>query len=177
MTEVTRIRTRQLELIPAHLELAKASLEEPAHFGKLIGARVPSEWPPIVVKDVRAWLVERLSQEPSLCGWLIWYMVSLEPERVVIGHCGFKGRPDPSGSVEVGYAVLDDFQRRNYATEAVAGLLRWAQAQPGVRRVVGQTLPHLAASIRVLTKNDFSFVGAGSHPGSIMYVRELSSNS
>ncbi len=44
--------------------------------------------------------------------------------------------PDADGPVEIGYAVYPEQEGRGYATEAARGLVRWALAQPGVRRVV-----------------------------------------
>jgi RimJ/RimL family protein N-acetyltransferase len=77
---------------------------------------------------------------------------------------GFKGAPDEAGSIELGYGILPEHQRHGYATEAVRGWIDFAFASPQVRTVVGQTLPRLTASIRVLEKAGFRYVGAGSDP-------------
>jgi hypothetical protein len=60
-------------------------------------------------------------------------MVERESE-IVVGSVNLKGPPDPHGDVEVGWGVNEDRQRRGYALEATAAVLKWAATQPGVRR-------------------------------------------
>jgi RimJ/RimL family protein N-acetyltransferase len=57
--------------------------------------------------------------------------------------------------VELGYSVLEEFQRRGYATEAAGALTAWAFAHTEVCRVIAEALPQRAASIRVLEKSRF----------------------
>lgn len=73
--------------------------------------------------------------------------------------------------VEVGYSIMPAFQRLGLASEAVAALIDWAFSDPGVQLVTAETLPSLPASIRVLEKNGFQFLGAGSEEGVIRYGR------
>ncbi len=73
--------------------------------------------------------------------------------------------------MEIGYFVIPTYQRRGLATEAVEGMLQRAFASPEVRRVIAETLPELAPSIRVLEKSGFSLIGEGSEPGVVRYER------
>ena len=82
-----------------------------------------------------------------------------------MGICGFKGKPDEAGSVEIGYSVLRQFWVQGYATEAVARLIGWAFSHQHVNEVTAATLPHLKQSIRVREKNGLSFAGPGSDYG------------
>jgi RimJ/RimL family protein N-acetyltransferase len=91
---------------------------------------------------------------------------------LLAGVSGFKG-PPRGGVVEIGYGVVAEFQRRGLATEAVAGLVRWAQAHPGVQMVAAHTLPELTASIRVLEKNGFMQRGAPEEEGAIRFELDL----
>ena len=70
----------------------------------------------------------------------------------VVGDIGFHGPPDEAGRAEIGYSVVPGRRGRGYATEAAAALLRWAQAQPGVRQVVAGCDPGNAASATVLER-------------------------
>ena len=67
--------------------------------------------------------------------------------------------------MEIGYALLAEFQKHGYATEAVVGLLAWAFRHPEIMKVQAQTLPDLSASIRVLDRAGFDFVGDGVEDG------------
>jgi RimJ/RimL family protein N-acetyltransferase len=69
----------------------------------------------------------------------------------------------------IGYSLLDQFQGKGFATEALHGFLDWAKQHPGLRKVIADTFPHLAASIRVLEKNGFARRGAGADEGSIRF--------
>lgn len=87
----------------------------------------------------------------------------------MIGCGGYKGPPSADGTVEIGYSIVPQHRREGYATEAAEGLIRHAFRNPSVRRVIGETLPGLVASIGVLVKCGFRYAGNGSEPGVIRY--------
>ena len=87
----------------------------------------------------------------------------------VIGNGGFKGRPGEDGTVEIGYSIMEEHQGAGYATEAVKALIAWAFGHPEVARVVAETYPDLAKSIRVLKKNGFTETGPGLEEGVIRF--------
>jgi ribosomal-protein-alanine N-acetyltransferase len=108
-------------------------------------------------------------------GWSTWYLVGRGSGEGLLGICGFKGRPDGSGSVEISYSILPPYRNVGYASEAVERLSRWALNHAGVQRVTAETLPHLRQSIRVLEKNGFQRAGQGSEYGVVRYALERSS--
>lgn len=87
------------------------------------------------------------------------------------GAVGTRAPPNEEGLVEIGYSILPQHQRQGFATEAAAGLVRNAFTHSEVHGVVAETLPELVASIGVLEKCGFGFVGDGSEPGVIRYHR------
>ncbi len=104
---------------------------------------------------------------------MAWYVVLRQTgdgPGTLIGTCRYAGPPSYDGTVEVGYSVLPEFRRQRYATEAVAGLLRRASADPRVARVIAETLPSLRPSIGLVEKSGFTFIGEGSEPGVIRYA-------
>ena len=157
--------TERLELIAADPRLARALASDRAEMGRLIGAHVPPEWPPELMADALEFLAQATERDPDAVGWWVWLIV-LPADRVLIGSVGFKGPPDADGRVDIGYSVLDAWQRRGYAGEAVGALVDWAFADPRVTHIIGETFPHLTASIRVLEKNGFCYLGvAVGHEG------------
>jgi len=91
--------------------------------------------------------------------WYTSWLIVVQAEHFGAGLVGFKGAPDITGSVELGYGIDPACQRKGYMTEAVGALVEWAFADPRCRRVTAETLQENAASIRVLEKNGLNRVG------------------
>ena len=174
--ESPRLRTTRLELVAATLEMALAERDDPSRLERDYGIRLALPWPPPLNDEASlAWSISVLREETGVAGWGYWYLTlpaANEGEaRLAIGNGGFKGKPDAAGTVEIGYSVLEDFQRRGYASEAVEAMVAWAFLQPGVRRVIAETYPVLIGSIGVLKKTGFRQVGPGSEEGVIRFER------
>jgi len=166
------IVTERLELVPATTELTSAALEGEPALAAGLGAVVPATWPPeFLDQPSLQFILGRLGQGPGQAGWWLHFVVlPLGPAgRTLIGSAGYKGPPAPDGTVEVGYGIVRDHQRRGYASEAVRGLLAHAFAVPAVRRVIAETYPELTPSIGVLGKCGFRLIGDGSEPGVIRF--------
>jgi len=159
-----------MTLVAATPELVAADLEGGEAFGLAIDAEVPDNWPPDLYESTAMRVALEQLQDPAEHGWSLWYLLpSRHQPPKVMGICGFKGKPDQAGSVEIGYSVLQQFQVQGYATEAVSRLLVWAFSHQNVREVTAETLPHLRQSIRVMEKNGFTFRGPGSEYGVVRY--------
>ena len=178
------IVTERLELVPATIDSVRAALEGTEALSRAMKALVPSTWPPEYLDDAALqFTIARLEENPSAAGWWMHFVVVREnvargdrpAGRALIGTAGFAGLPSPDGTVEVGYGIVSEHQRRGYATEAVNGMLAHAFAFPEVARVIAETLPALEPSIGVLRKCGFRFIGDGSGPGIIRF--ELSRDS
>jgi RimJ/RimL family protein N-acetyltransferase len=147
------IRTQRLELIASDAAMARAAVVDRARLAELLDAKVPRAWPPSLLGEDEVSFADRLEKEGELEGWLNWFVVRVGRARTLIGGCGMGGPPNSVGEVTIGYALLDEFQRKGYATEAVGALIDWAFEDPRTRAIVAQTHPHLTPSIRVLEKN------------------------
>jgi ribosomal-protein-alanine N-acetyltransferase len=175
--ETPRLRTTRLELIAATLDMALAERDDPARLERDYGIRLARPWPPPLNDEASlAWSINVLRREGSRPGWGFWYITLPAGQEeggpaVAIGNGGFKGAPDSSGTVEVGYSVLEEYQRRGYASEAVEALVAWAFLQQGVLRVIAETYPVLIGSIGVLRKTGFREIGPGSEEGVIRFER------
>ncbi len=89
--------------------------------------------------------------------WYTYFLLVRAEDRRAVGVCGFKGAPSPLGSVEVGYAMHEDYRNRGYMTEAVRALVEWAFRQETCQRVIAETLRENLPSQRVLQKAGLVF--------------------
>jgi ribosomal-protein-alanine N-acetyltransferase len=169
------VESRRMTLVAATADLVAADLAGREEFAEAIGAEVPDEWPPELFDSPSMRVALEQLRDPAEHGWSLWYLLSKkhDPPRV-LGICGFKGKPDRAGSVEIGYSVLREFRIQGYATEAVARLVLWAFSHQNVVEVTAETLPHLRQSIRVMEKNGFVFRGPGSEYGVVRYALQKS---
>jgi len=165
------VESRRMTLVAATTELVAADLAGREAFSDAVGADVPENWPPELYESTAMRWSMRQLEDPAEQGWSFWYLLSKkdDPPRVM-GICGFKGKPDASGSVEIGYSILKQFRVQGFATEAVARLVIWAFSHQNVTEVAAETLPHLKQSIRVMEKNGLEFAGPGSEYGVVRYV-------
>ncbi|MVM35089.1 GNAT family N-acetyltransferase [Spirosoma sp. HMF4905] len=84
----------------------------------------------------------------------LWLAIDREKQQFV-AEAKFKGEPDETGTIEIGYGTYPAVQRKGYMTEMVGGLVDWSGQQPGVVRVVADTNTDNVASQKVLEKNGF----------------------
>jgi RimJ/RimL family protein N-acetyltransferase len=100
----------------------------------------------------------QVEADPASGAWVtgvIWD----EQRRLAVGRAGFHGPPDPSGMVEIGYAVEPAFRRRGYARAALEALLRRAALEPDVHTVRVTISPENVASRQLTSQYRFSEVG------------------
>ena len=151
------IETRNLQLVPcgpSHLETA---MKDKKGLGTLLGVSVPDSWP--VFPGAIGNIYGKLLSDPSAVGWWSYLFVHVG-DGVLVGDGGFKGRPDGSGEVEIGYAIVPEYRERGIATEAAGALVRWAFSHPQVAAVKAETLHDGYPSIGVLKKLGMKYAGA-----------------
>jgi len=167
---VPELSTPRLILIPATPELARADLAGRESLSAALGVPVSAGWPPEHY-DAPAiqHSLDMMEQDPTNLAWSFFYISLRSSGRLVIGIIGYKGMPSDDGTVEIGYSIVPEHQRRGFATEAAAALVGRAFEEPGVSRVIAETLPGLTPSITVLERNGFRMIGEGSGPGVIRY--------
>ena len=168
-----RLPTPRLTLIAATPPLMRADLEGQAALANALGVAVPMAWPPDLYDDDAIRFSLAMLEDPANQGWTFYYVVLNAAQPTLIGLAGYKGHPR-DGTVEIGYAVLADYQRRGFASEAAEALVANAFRHPAVVRVIAETLPALDGSKGVLRRTGFAFVGDGSEPGIIRYALERS---
>jgi [ribosomal protein S5]-alanine N-acetyltransferase len=166
---VDPIPTPRLELVLATREVLAADLAGPRALADALGVKVPVPGWPTEHWDHGAlnWSIARIDAEgPSR--WGAWYWIRRE-DRLLVGAGGFKGGPDASGTVEIGYGVVEQLHRQGIATEACTAMVAAAFSDPAVQRVVAETYPHLAASLGVMRRLGMSLMDDPSEPGVVRY--------
>ena len=99
-----------------------------------------------------------MQEDPASAAWVtgvIWD----ERRQVAVGRAGYHGPPDPSGMVEIGYAVNPAYRRLGYARAALEALLQRAAREPQVRTVRVTISPGNAASYQLASQYGFTEVG------------------
>lgn len=167
------IETPRLELIAGTVDIVRADIGHHDELARLLDAVVPSGWPPELIDlQAREFWLNQLEANPQQVGWWCWYLVRRQasaPHRTLIGGAGFYGPPAEDGVVTIGYSAMPQFQNQGYVSEAIDALLGWAFGHEQTSKAIAETFPQLKPSIRVLEKNGFAFVGAGSEEGTVRY--------
>lgn len=164
------IQSARLNLVAADTDLIKRDIAGGKKLAEALGVAEPEAWPPdLYGPSAMRYALLQLGDATEQ-SWSFWYLVTTGEPAELVGICGFKGRPDAQGSVEIGYSVLQPHQRKGFATEAVEKLVGWAFSHHNVLEVSAETFPYLSQSIRVLEKNGFQFTGPGSEAGVVRYA-------
>jgi RimJ/RimL family protein N-acetyltransferase len=164
-----RLLTPRLTLLPTTAEMLRAEMEDRPRLVGLLGAVVPENWPPEILKEALPDLLRKLEDGEGMLSWY-WLLHSEPGLPTVVGSGGLLGDPRLLDATEIGYSVLPQYQNAGFATEAVAAIVRWSFQSKCLTRILAHTFPDLRGSIRVLEKNGFEFSGEGEEPGTIRYV-------
>ncbi|MGI9145773.1 MAG: GNAT family N-acetyltransferase [Chloroflexota bacterium] len=157
---VPTVHARRLDLVSMSPSILEASLMgQRAEAARLLGARLPPDWPKPAERQLRRRL-EQLTADPTHQPWLLRAMVLRDdPDRPLVGCINFHAPPGPDGWVEVGYRVLPDFRRRGYAQEAAEALFDWATREHKVRRFRASVGPDNQPSLALVSKLGFREIG------------------
>jgi [ribosomal protein S5]-alanine N-acetyltransferase len=153
---MTNTISNGVRLVPAtvhHLDLEEVS---GSGLAWELGVTSPPSWPPEYNgAETRAWVRGALRANPQDAAWYASYVVAtIGDAPTLAGIAGYKGPPDAQSTVEIGYSIVPQLQRRGLATAAVQVLCKRAFAS-GVSGVIAVTLPSLVASQGVLRKTGF----------------------
>ena len=156
--------TPRLLLLAASRALLTAELHKPQYFPILLGAALPTDWPPGEYdRAAMEYILEQLTAGGrTAAGWHGWYALRKADDtapRTLVGAGGFMGPPDAAGTAEISYSIAADWRGQGLATELVAGLVQQAATTGLVRRLIAHTNADNPASQRVLLRNDFEAAG------------------
>ena len=115
-----------------------------------VAARWVDDGAPITREEAESWL-DVTNRNYATRGY---GMFALERGGEVIGFLGLV-HPNQQEAVEVKYSFLRSCWGQGYASEAVAGALKYAEAVHGIEHIVATVAPENLASQRVLLKCGF----------------------
>ena len=156
----TMIQTPNLQLLPIERVHIEALLRSKSELAALLQVTVPDGWPHF--PDSLSALEARASN-PLEADWRGYFFLHRK-DRVLVGSGVFKGPPDDSGTVEIGYEIASEYWNRGWATEAAQGMIDCAFAHEEVRAVIAHTLAQRNASNRVLQKVGMQFMAEVEDP-------------
>ena len=120
--------------------------------GSLSNAEFSAGWP----HDAEAvaglgWHLGWLERDPAEAPWRIWLIID-NRTRAVLGSVNLKGRPEPDGTVEIGWGVEAAHRGSGVATRATRCVIDWVLAHPDVRCIVATIAHDNRASERLATR-------------------------
>ncbi len=107
--------------------------------------------------DLVQWRLRQIAADPTEEPWLLRAIVRRD-EAVAVGYANFHAPPDERGMVEIGYTIVPSRRRQGYASEAAAGMWRWA-AENGARILRATISPSNEPSLALIRKEGFVEVG------------------
>lgn len=96
-----KLETNRLQIIPCTKETVQIAINQGYNLG------------PHIIH-----YLDSLSKDSTQLYWGSWIVVRKSDDKV-IGDIGFKGKPDKTQTVEVGYGFLAETWNQGFATEAV----------------------------------------------------------
>lgn len=150
------IETPRLTLIPLTINQLRLHIANKYELEQTLGLQKGYRQAVEPVRSIVAYFTIPRLQDPSLDPLFhtLWLAIDREKKQFV-AEAKFKGEPDETGTIEIGYGTYPGLHRRGYMTEMVRGMVNWAGQQPGVQRVVADTEAENVASQKVLEKNGF----------------------
>ena len=153
MVETTRLMIIPLDPPQLELYLAGGGKFERRFELEDTGRNVSPE----VKKSVDEFSMTKIKAAGSYDFLFVTFWVVIEKSgKKIVAELGFKGAPNESGEIEIGYGTMHQHRGKGYMTEAVAGMVQWAKNQVSVRWVLAETEETNIASIRIMEKNNFS---------------------
>ena len=157
-------QTPRLQILAASRALLTAELHKPHYFPMLLGAALPTDWPPGQYdRPAQEYFLAQLTAGGrDAAGWYGWYALRKADDtapRTLVGAGGFMGPPDAGGPAEIGYSIAADWRGQGLGTELVAGLVQQAADTGLVRRLTARTTSDNPAAQQVLLRNGFAPAG------------------
>ncbi|WP_276498944.1 GNAT family N-acetyltransferase [Pontibacter litorisediminis] len=149
---IEQIRTERLLLLPFTLRTATSLLDGDLSVLAELGLTQTMLWPDQEARETLPKIIRNLKLAGGAPTGFESWMVVLREEKTVIGDAGFKGQPGTGGAVDLGYAIIEQEQRKGYGLEVAQALTTWALGHPEVQCLTARCLLDNTGSSRILRK-------------------------
>jgi aminoglycoside 6'-N-acetyltransferase len=105
---------------------------------------------PYPVEQARRFVSAMATEPADVPGEWLQIAVTLAGDDALVGDCAFVPQAHEPRTVEIGFTIAPEHQRRGYAREAVSSLLRYLFEQLGKHRAIASCDPRNAPSVKVL---------------------------
>ena len=154
----TEIKTDRLTIFPLSQDQLSEYLEAPDKLENKLGYRISRKIIDENVKRAINLKMKRFSEinrEEQV--WITYWLIKINQTEFGAGMIGFKGKPDQSGIVEIGYGIDPEVQNQGYMSEALQAMVSWAFEQPDCKAVTADLVVN-PTSNRVLEKCGFELL-------------------
>ncbi len=149
-TQPRILKSPRLSIIPADIPILEVALSGNEALKNYLKVTVPDVWT-IFGPQALQHSLDKLRSSVTDSGWWSYLPVHTETN-TLIGFCGFKGAPNQSGMVEIGYEIAEDYRQQGLATELAQALILHAFSFLEIKMVQAHTLGEVNASTTVLSK-------------------------
>ena len=152
--QLENIYTDRLVLIPYTRKMATEILG--GHYQELfdLGISFDAGWPDAAELETLPKILKNLELVNEPTGFESW-MIIVKLGMKIIGSTGFKGVPNEEGSIDIGYGIISQEQKKGYAIEAATALAGWAFKKTEVKRITARCVIKNTNSARLLNKMKF----------------------
>lgn len=148
-----QLNSRRLTIIPLELQDFKLLLSDTDKMEKALNLNPSGSCLDEHTLNAMRWLYGQAENNKENYIFYTNWQIILKSENISIGSACFKGIPDNTGTVEIGYGINEKFRGNGYMTEAVKEILKWALSQPDIKYVIAETEKTNTASHKVMIKN------------------------
>lgn len=151
------IETDRLKLIPLSLQQLETGLASIKQLSAEMNLPIVSDlFSGNAEHAVRMKIKKMHAAASSSHVWYTYWLIIIKIEGIGAGLVGFKGVPDNTGAVEIGYGINTIFQGHGYMSEGVKAMVDWAFTHRQCKRItaIGVATGNIA-SRKVLVKNNF----------------------
>lgn len=147
LIETERLKLRKFSLNDTNFILLL--LNEPAFIKNIADKGVRT------IEDAKKYLTTGPLKSYEINGFGLW-MIERKSDNQPIGISGLINRPTLD-DIDIGYAILDKYSGKGYATEATLAAFKYGSHNLGLKRIVAVVKPDNILSIRVLKKIGLRF--------------------